>query len=131
MICAARRAMFPLGMDAKYNDLPDGLWDLIRVWIPPQRRSPKGGQQPVEDRRAMAGIYLSTPDRMPVGRHTLLRTAGSRSPSRRPPFGFKCLVALLARDSSHAVSGVTPLFPLTSSFTRCTGMPRRSARTVC
>jgi putative transposase len=43
-------------MDAKYNDLPDGLWELIRVWIPQQPRNPRGGQQPVEHRRAMAGI---------------------------------------------------------------------------
>jgi transposase len=48
--------MFPLGMDSKYADLPDGLWDLIRVWIPQRPKNPNGGGQPIDDRRVMSGI---------------------------------------------------------------------------
>ena len=43
-------------MDSKYADMPDGLWDLIRVWIPQRPKNPKGGGQPIDDRTVMAGI---------------------------------------------------------------------------
>ena len=43
-------------MDAKYADIPEELWARIKVWIPPQKRSPKGGPYPIDDRRVMSGI---------------------------------------------------------------------------
>ena len=43
-------------MDARFADLPDELWDRIKVWIPERLRNPKGGQTPVDARRVMRGI---------------------------------------------------------------------------
>ena len=43
-------------MDSNYADLPDALWDRIKVWIPTEAPNPKGGQRPIDDRRVMSGI---------------------------------------------------------------------------
>jgi transposase len=43
-------------MDSNYADLPDELWDRIKVWIPIKVPNPKGGQRPIDDRRVMSGI---------------------------------------------------------------------------
>ena len=43
-------------MDTRFSDLPDELWNNIKVWIPERPRNPKGGQTPIDDRRVMAGI---------------------------------------------------------------------------
>jgi transposase len=43
-------------MDSNYADLPDELWERIKVWIPTEAPNPKGGQRPIDDRRVMSGI---------------------------------------------------------------------------
>ena len=43
-------------MQANFADVPDELWDLVKVWIPEWRRSPLGGPNRLDDRRAFAGI---------------------------------------------------------------------------
>jgi putative transposase len=43
-------------MQAKYRDLPDELWDLVRVVLPPEKPKPKGGRPRVPDRVVLAGI---------------------------------------------------------------------------
>ena len=48
--------MVRMGMDAKYADIPDELWDLIKVWIPRRPRTADGGRPPIDDRKAMSGI---------------------------------------------------------------------------
>ena len=48
--------MVRVGMDAKYADVPDELWDLIKVWIPRRPQTAHKGRPPIEDRRIMSGI---------------------------------------------------------------------------
>lgn len=43
-------------MDARYQDIPDELWDLIQPVLPPEKPNFKGGRPQVERRRALAGI---------------------------------------------------------------------------
>lgn len=43
-------------MDKKFTDIPDELWERIKVWIPAKKRNPKGGGQWRDARRVMAGI---------------------------------------------------------------------------
>jgi putative transposase len=45
-------------MEASFAEIPDELWDRIKVWIPKRKhvRSPKGGRPPIDDRVAMRGI---------------------------------------------------------------------------
>lgn len=45
-------------MQASFAEIPDELWERIKVWIPKKetRRRPKGGRPPVPDRVVMSGI---------------------------------------------------------------------------
>ena len=43
-------------METSFAEIPDELWERVRVWIPQRRRSDKGGRPPVADRVAMSGI---------------------------------------------------------------------------
>ena len=44
-------------MEISFAEVPDELWERVRVWIPKRRqRDSKGGRPPIEDRRAMNGI---------------------------------------------------------------------------
>lgn len=45
-------------METSFAEIPDELWERIKVWIPKREhlRSPKGGRPPVADRVAMRGI---------------------------------------------------------------------------
>ena len=43
-------------MQADYSDVPDELWDQVKQWIPPWRRSPRGGPRRLDNRKAFAGI---------------------------------------------------------------------------
>jgi transposase len=38
--------------------LSDELWEQVEPLLPKHKRSPKGGREPVEDRKAMAGILF-------------------------------------------------------------------------
>jgi transposase len=43
-------------METSFAEIPDELWDRVKVWIPKRRRSPEGGRPPIPDRVAMSGI---------------------------------------------------------------------------
>ena len=38
--------------------LPDGLWERIKPFLPPEKRRPKGGRPRVSDRLALTGILF-------------------------------------------------------------------------
>src|SRR5262245_60367419 len=74
-------------MEASFADIPDELWERIKVWIPKRKhlRSRKGGRPPVPDWVAMRGILY----RLRTGLHCWDSTSLTRHevclrPRRRP-----------------------------------------------
>ena len=43
-------------MNSAYFDVPDEVWDRVKVWIPERTRSPNGGRRFIDDRRVFRGI---------------------------------------------------------------------------
>ena len=43
-------------MEAKFQDIPNELWDLVQPILPPELPYFKGGRPPIERRRILAGI---------------------------------------------------------------------------
>jgi transposase len=40
----------------EFKDIPDDLWDRVKVWLPVRYRCPLGGRPRVTDRKVFAGI---------------------------------------------------------------------------
>jgi transposase len=45
-----------LGMKAEFTDIPDEVWERLKVWLPERRQHRKGGRPWNDDRRVMSGI---------------------------------------------------------------------------
>ena len=45
-------------MDAKFEDVPDGLWVLVEPLLPEMGPYPKGGRPPVDSRKVFAGAVF-------------------------------------------------------------------------
>jgi len=43
-------------MDARYADVPDELWEAVKVGLPREKPKPKGGRPRVPDRVVLSGI---------------------------------------------------------------------------
>lgn len=43
-------------MKAEFKDIPDEVWERLKVWLPERPRSRKGGRPRNDDRRVMSGI---------------------------------------------------------------------------
>ena len=45
-----------LGMKAEFTDIPDEVWERLKVWLPAHPHSRRGGRPWNDDRRVMSGI---------------------------------------------------------------------------
>jgi transposase len=43
-------------MKAEFTDIPDEVWERLKVWLPERRPHTKGGRPSNDDRKVMSGI---------------------------------------------------------------------------